>query len=198
MDTAGHVWRSEGRYRVGVGGTLELGDADRPWWDMAFADTAAAPVAFSAPDTELEFTVEVRAGAESASAGVTRCWGRDVSREDLSGDGWRLRVYCPHTDRQSAPAVLVVPGTTGLAAAAPTAALLASHGFVAGVLAYMQESGLPDTFQRIPLEAAASGVQAFTTRADVAPARLTILAYSVGTTLTLALLSSDDAPRVRA
>jgi hypothetical protein len=48
-DAAGHRWRSSGEYAVGRDGALVIDDAERPWWDMAFADAGAAPVAFTAP-----------------------------------------------------------------------------------------------------------------------------------------------------
>lgn len=48
--------------------------------------------------------------------------------------------------------MLVVPGSTGLAAIEPTAALLASHGYLALVAAYMQEPGLPPAMKEIPVE----------------------------------------------
>jgi hypothetical protein len=93
--------------------------------------------------------------------------------------------------------VLIVPGSTGLAAAAPTAALLASHGYASGVLAYMQEPGLPQNFQQIPLEAIHAGIETFSVQPDVAAGQVTVLAQSVGTAVALSALAEPGAPTVR-
>jgi hypothetical protein len=58
-DAAGHRWRSSGEYAVGQDGLVLMNDAERPWWDMAFADPEAVPVAFTAPDTELRYDLSV-------------------------------------------------------------------------------------------------------------------------------------------
>ena len=47
---------------------------------------------------------------------------------------------------------VLVPGSTGMAAVAPRAALLCARGYTTAVLGYMQEPGLPSTFRQIPIE----------------------------------------------
>ena len=198
-DAAGHRWESSGTYVVGADGALVFDDAERPWWDMAFANADAVPVAFTAPDTELRY--EVRVSADGAPPGtavtdVRRCWGPGKGAEDVRGDGFVLRIYRPNGRPGEAPGVVVVPGSTGVSAMAPTAALLAAHGYVAAVLGYMQEPGLPSTFRQIPIEAILAGLRGFAALPGVDPARVGVLGVSVGTVAALAALSGSDAPPI--
>ena len=80
---------------------------------------------------------------------------------------------------------------------APTAALLAEHGYVGAVLGYMQEPGLPSSFCRIPVEAFVAGIRAFAALPGVDSARVGVLAVSVGAVGPLVALGEDDAPPVR-
>jgi dienelactone hydrolase len=198
-DAAGHRWESSGTYPVGADGALVFDDAERPWWDMTFADAGAVPVAFTAPDTELRYEVRVSAdGAPpgTAVADVRRRWGPGGGAEDVRGDGFVLQIYRPNGAPGEAPSVVVVPGSTGVSAMAPAAALLASHGYVAAVLGYMQEPGLPSTFRQIPIEAILAGLRAFAALPGVDPTRVGVLAVSVGTAAVLAALSGSDGPPV--
>jgi dienelactone hydrolase len=196
-DAGGHAWRSCTRCRVAPDGVLELSDHERPWWNMTFEDRDVAPVAFQAPDSALDYELEVAlARGGGARATVRRLWADGVAREDLAGDGWRMRLYRPRSAGRSG--VVVIPGSTGAAAIAPLAALLASHGYVTGVLAYMQEPGLPSTFREIPLEALDAGIRAFAAAAALHQDRISVLAASVGTAAALSCLSGDDAPAVAA
>lgn len=198
-DAAGRRWRSTGEYAVGPDGALVLDDPERPWWDMAFADADAVPVAFTASDTELRYVVSAVA-AEGAEARVElrRRWGPARPAEDVPGTGYVLRVYRPDAVAEPAPGVVVVPGSTGVAAMAPTAALLAAHGYVTAVLGYMQEPGLPPTFSRIPVEAIDAGLRAFAALPGVDAARIGVLAVSVGTVAASVALSGPGAPAVAA
>ena len=197
-DAAGHRWRSSGAYPVGTDGALLLDDPEHPWWDMAFADTGAAPVAFTAPDTELRYQVAVSAEGAEARTDVVRSWGSGRPAEDVRGEGFALRVYRPAEESDAAPGVVVVPGSTGVSAMAPTAALLAAHGYVAAVLGYMQEPGLPSAFRRVPVEVIAAGMRAFAALPGVDSGRVGVVAVSVGTVAALVALSGDGAPPVGA
>jgi len=195
-DAAGHRWRSSGEYPVGQDGVLMIDDVERPWWDMAFADPEAVPVAFTAPDTVLRYDLSVAADGEVARADLRRSRGPTRPAEDLPGTGFVLRVYRPDDVQGPASAVVVVPGSTGLSAMAPTAALLAAHGYVAAVLGYMQERGLPPAFRQIPVESILGGLRAFAELPEVDDARMGVLAVSVGTVAALVTLSGADAPTV--
>lgn len=207
-DAAGHSWRSSGTYDVAADGALVLDDPERPWWDMEFADPGAVPVAFTAPDAELRYQVRVFArstgdGAPDdadARTEVRRRWGPGRAAEEMRGEGFLLRVYRLGEAEAGAgaPGVVVVPGSTGVSAMAPTAALLATHGYVAGVLGYMQEPGLPAAYQRIPVEAILRGLRRFAACPGVDAGRVGVLAGSVGTAAALVALSGADAPPVDA
>lgn len=201
-DAAGSAWRSSGSYPVDTDGGLLLDDAERPWWDMAFTDAGAVPVAFTAPDTELRYEAAVLStddgGRATNRVELRRRWGPAGSAEDMRGDGFVLRVYHPDDAKAPAPGVVVVPGSTGVSAMAPTAALLAAHGYAAAVLGYMQEPGLPSGFRQIPVEAILAGLRAFTALPSVDPDRVAVLAASVGTAAALTALADDAAPPVGA
>jgi dienelactone hydrolase len=127
-----------------------------------------------------------------------RFWRQGPPAEAVRGEGFALRVYRPAQAPDPAPGVVVVPGSTGPSKIAPTAALLAAHGYVAAVLGYMQEPGLPSSFCRIPVEAFVAGIRAFAGLPSVDAARVGVLAVSVGAVGPLVALGGDDAPPVRA
>lgn len=196
-DAAGQLWCSSGTYPVTADGSFEMDDPERPWWDMRFDDPHAVPVAFSAPDDALDYQVSVSCAVGSAESVIRRRWSSAGAPEDLAGDGWRLRLYRPDGSDDARPGVLVVPGSTGVSAFAPTAALLATHGYAAGVLGYMQGPGLPSSFRRIPVETIVAAAKAFFDAPPVDADRVGLLAVSVGVAAALAALGGDDAPRVR-
>jgi dienelactone hydrolase len=196
-DAAGHPWCSSGTYPVTADGSLAMDDPERPWWDMRFDDPHAVPVAFTAPDDALDHRVSVSCGSGSVDVVVRRRWNSTGAPVDLAGDGWRLRLYRPGGPDDARPGVLVVPGATGVSAIAPTAALLATHGYTAGVLGYMQEPGLPPSFRRIPVETITAAARAFAGAPPVDADRVVLLAVSVGVAAALAALGGDDAPGVR-
>jgi hypothetical protein len=153
VDAAGHRWRS-------VVPLDEGADPAFPWWAMTFASDGVAPTAFVASAERLTYRVSVAAGTARADADAVRWWrADDVRTGKVDGDGFRLVTYTPPGD--DAPAVLIVPGSTGVDAVAPQAALLASHGYRTAVLAYANEPGLPDGLREVPLEALAAGYRAF-------------------------------------
>lgn len=196
VDAAGHAWQSVGDYPVTAEGTVRLDDPDRPWWAMQFADRRGAPVAFSAPDTSWRCIVTAEYGGELARQTVQRDYAATGEPTHLAGEGWRLRVYRPPR-MAAAPAVLVVPGSTGVTAMAPVAALLASHGYAAAVLGYMQDPGLPLNFERIPVEVVAGGLAALAALPGVDPDRIAVWAVSVGTGLALSGMVGLDSPAVQ-
>ena len=95
--------------------------------------------------------LRLRDGAPRAA--VWRRWGPIRPAQDVRGEGFVLRVYRPDEARGDGPGVLVMPGSTGVSAMAPTAPLLAAHGYITAVLGYMQEPGLPPSLEQIPVEA---------------------------------------------
>lgn len=188
VDANGHHWVSHEDYDIDSTGRLKISDPDRPWWNMTFVDEGVAPVTFAGSEAGLDYRVSIHALEGSSSTTVRRTWGDNLVREDHVGDGWHLRVYLPDTGESSSPGVLLMPGTTGARPAAPTAALLASHGYVSGVLAYMDEPGLPDRFEEIPIEAIAAGMATFASHERVDADRIVVYAASVGVSVALSTL----------
>ncbi len=191
-DAAGRHWRSGAEYPVAEDGRLVIDDPDRPWWSMT--SDARPPVRFTEPVDEWACAAEATSDGGTARTTVRRRFGTGALPRDLSGDGWRLSVY-PAATR--APGVLLVPGFTGMAPLAPRAALLASHGYTAAVLGYMQEPGLPASVRQIPTEVLAEAGAVFNALEEVAGGRLVVWAQSVATELALSALSGPDPLPVR-
>lgn len=191
-DAAGRRWRSEGQYRVAAGGVLEIDDPDRPWWSMVLLDPHAVPVTFTAPADSWTCTATATCSGGSAEAVLHRLYRSAVDTRELSGDGWQLQVFAPTDATTGLPAVLLVPGSTGMAAMTPTAALLASHGYPTGLLGYMQEPGLPAAMQEIAVEVVTDAIAAFTALSCIDADRVVVWAVSVGTALALSALSGPD------
>ncbi|WP_072805587.1 alpha/beta hydrolase [Rhodococcoides yunnanense] len=188
VDANGHHWVSHQDYDIDATGRLKIADPDRPWWNMTFVDESVAPVTFAGSEAGLDYRVSVHALEGSSSTTVRRSWGENVVREDLMGEGWHLRIFVPDTGESLLPGVLLMPGTTGAQPAVPTAALLASHGYVTAVLAYMDEPGLPDSFDKIPVEAIAAGMASFAAHERVDADRIVLYAASVGVSVALTTL----------
>ncbi|HEX3564371.1 MAG TPA: acyl-CoA thioester hydrolase/BAAT C-terminal domain-containing protein [Acidimicrobiales bacterium] len=172
-------------------------DQSEPWWSMEFASEGIPPVAFTAPPDQLEYQLRAEAGHQVAAAVATRRWLAGAVRgETVVGDGYRLTTFAPHGG-QDHPGVLIVPGSVGAAALEPMAALLASHGCATAVLAYIQEPGLPSSLREVPIEALAAGYRAFAASSAVTTDRIAVVAASVATGGTLAMLAhtSDIHPR---
>jgi dienelactone hydrolase len=78
------------------------------------------------------------------------------------------------------------------------AAVLASAGFAAMVVAYLGEPGLPSTLVEIPLEGLAAGFRRLADHEVVAQGRIAVLCVSVGTEGALAALAEIPGLPVRA
>lgn len=197
VDDDGHHWVSHQDYDIDADGRLKMADPDRPWWNMQFVDEGVAPVTFVGSEAGLDYRVSVHAHEGSSSTTIRRSWGDDVVREDHAGKGWRLRVYLPDTSEDVTAGVLLLPGTMGARPSTPTAALLASHGYVSAVLSYMGEPGLPDAFESIPIEAVAAGIAAFASHERVDADRIALHAASVGASVALSTLARTPELTVR-
>jgi dienelactone hydrolase len=208
VDADGHSWRSATSFRAGEDGVVdpfrdppvdaptEGVDPTVPLWAMEFASDDEAPVAFVAPADRLEYVVEVRSNGAAASQRIVRRWRVDgVRREQLRGEGFSGSLFLP-AGGDAAATVLLVPGSTGVGALEPEAALLASRGYCAFVAGYMREEGLPPSLREIPIEALLSAAQALAAHERVEGERIGWIAASVGTQGALAALALTD-PQVR-
>ncbi|MCU1457761.1 MAG: hypothetical protein JWL73_1853 [Actinomycetia bacterium] len=199
-DAAGNAWRSSTEMRTDADGAIDtstLADPSRPWWDMAFAEPKLLPVAFRAPADSLTATVTVAAHGGRGSCTSSRVWAGSRRIWTSSGTGYRLTVVFPHGDGPF-PAVLVVPGVDGPDAAHPLAGLLAAHGYVAGIVTYIEADLLPDALEEVPVEAFARAIADLAARPEVAADRVAIHASSVATGGVLLMLATANAPDVLA
>ena len=180
-DAAGHRWRSRGQ------------DTDHLFWNMEFASEDVAPTAFVAAVDQLDYRLEARCGDETAASRVTRRWSAPgVERRELPGEGFAGALFTPPgTEGQG---VLVVPASTGMRAMEPMAALLASHGYVTLVAAYMGEPGLPPALKEIPIEVVGEALSKLEAMAGPSA----VIAASVGTQGALAALAHGAAAPTRA
>jgi Acyl-CoA thioester hydrolase/BAAT N-terminal region len=168
-DAGGERWRSQAVYRADAAGAVDVArspalsgtykgvDGQGPLWSMRFAGAkGSVPRAFQFPATDLCLAVRADSGpGEDAGATVTRrVTAPSVTRTQHAGDGFAAVVFAP-AGTGPVPAVAVLPGSTGARAVEPMAAFLASHGFLAMVVAYMEEPGLPPTLREVPLDGVA-------------------------------------------
>jgi dienelactone hydrolase len=200
VDAGGTVFRSWAEYQAGPDGTVVAGrqapragtyrgaDAFGLWWSMA-------------ADPQRPFARDLRPVPTTVAAEVGRRQvarldferprvAPDVRIEELRGDGLVATVFLP-LERLPAPGVLVLGGSEGgLAVAAETAALLASHGFVSMGLAYFAQAGLPPVLSEVPLEYLERAVQWLLGRPDVAGPGVGVVGRSRGGELALLLASA--------
>ena len=210
-DAKGRRWRSRTVYQADELGRVDPAssepteggyrgiDASGPIWSMELDAGAVPSSLFAAPADRLELTVVAEGeNGSDATATATRRWATDaVTREDLAGPGWLGRLYLPAGDGRL-PGVAIVPGTTGPGALEPTAALLASHGYAAMVVAYMAEKGLPESLCEVPVEALAGAFHRLGEHERTDPGRIAVLGASVGAGGALATLAQIDGLAVQA
>lgn len=194
IDAEERAWLSEADYPVGADGTVQLDDADRPWWSMQLVDRRTPPVAFTAPEGTWKCVSQVRWSGRSAQATLRRIHRSAVSQITLVGQRWRLQVYLPRDAVRPAAGVLLIPGSTGMASMVPTAALLASRtGYCTAVLDYLQQPA----FQAIPVEVFGEATAAFAELDAVDIGWIAVWVASMGTAFVLTALAGRDAPPVR-
>jgi dienelactone hydrolase len=209
-DAAGQRWISRTRYWATAGtvdtteqAPMEGGysgvDPTGPIWSMSFATEGRVPQAFVAPRDQMTLTFTASEPSSSpATARAVRWWSAPgVTRALVGGDRFAGALYLP-PGAGPHPAVAIVPGTTGAAAVESMAAVLASAGFAAMVVAYVGEPGLPSTLVEIPLEALAAGFRRLADHEAVAGGGVTVLCISVGTEGALAALAEIPGLPVRA
>lgn len=207
IDASGNRWESRNVYVADADGVVDTAtsaprkgtyegvDPTGPVWSMTFASEDVAPVMFAAPADLIDLEITAEAGGESAATTVVRRWtAPGVMQRELRGEGFVGLLYEPAL---SGPrhAVALVPGTTGPEAMAPTAALLASHGMSAMVVAYTGREGLPPTLCEVPLEALEAAVRALAAQPKVTS--VSLLCASVGSEGALSMLAGEPDLDVR-
>ncbi|WP_146132601.1 acyl-CoA thioesterase/bile acid-CoA:amino acid N-acyltransferase family protein [Streptomyces solincola] len=200
IDAVGIRWESVTGYRADSTGTVNAAtsapvsggyegvDATGPWWSMRPSlDPGRPAIAFTAPDTALTWSVSCRTpSGQSVRQEIVRRWcAQGVVRSEATTAGMRSVRFSPVEGTAARPIVVLVPGTTGVEAVTPTAALLASRcGFDTVVLGYASDPGRASALVEVPLESIAQQV------AELARGRrVGVVAYSVGTGGALAALA---------
>lgn len=140
---------------VSVGGTYTGLDPAGIYWSMLPAEQDGDPASFVAGSLR-PATMTIMAeciGRELAEVRLERRFVEpDVTVQEIREDGLVGTLFLP-PGGGPAPAVITLGGSGGgMGGARETAALLASHGYVAMSLAYFAMDGLPDHLIEIPLE----------------------------------------------
>ena len=209
-DAKDHRWESRNVFRTDMYGTVDISreapvsgsytstDPAGPLWSMRFSSEDVAPSMFAAPWDQLEFAFTAEAGGEAESRVAVRRWGGPgVTRSEILGEGFVGFLFEPAGGGPH-PAVALISGTTGTQPVEPTAALLASRGYMAMVVGYMGLEGLPKTLCEVPLETLAAGIRRLSAHRSVDGERVGVLCYSVGAEGALAALSEIEGLGTRA
>jgi dienelactone hydrolase len=180
VDMAGRAWRAAATLRADDRGTATPEDPMALLWDMTPAD-GEPPDLFVAPPEAM--AVNVRARVNGTSVGVTaaRLGGEPGLRvSEIHDDRVTARLFLPPRPGTH-PAVAVFHGSEGgLDSQSGLAALLASHGFAAMVIAFSGAEGLPDHVVEVPLERFADGIRRLAAHPEVAAERVGAMAISKG------------------
>ncbi len=203
-DAKDHRWESRNVFRTDTSGTVDISreapvsgsytstDPAGPIWSMRFTSEDVAPSMFAAPWDRLEFTFTAEAGGAAESRVAVRRWGGPgVTRSEILGEGFVGFLFEPAGGGPH-PAVALISGTTGTQPVEPTAALLASRGYMAMVVGYMGLEGLPKTLCEVPLETLAAGIRRLSANPSVDGERVGVLCASVGAEGALAALSEIE------
>lgn len=192
IDALGRGWRSEATFHADEAGNVDAGaqppvagtwdgaDADAAVWSMRPDDAATDLFVPHLDRQEIAVTAEVGGGERLGTTLVRHAVAESVRTEEVRGDGFAGRLFIP-PDPGPRPGVAVLPGSEGgLDSMSQTAAFLASHGYVAMVVAYFGAEGLGDHLVEVPLERIAAGVRALGDRPEVEAGRVGALAISKG------------------
>ncbi|MEZ4522992.1 MAG: acyl-CoA thioesterase/bile acid-CoA:amino acid N-acyltransferase family protein [Thermomicrobiales bacterium] len=166
-DDNGVEWKSVAVFEPGDGGTISTAtspsvggtytgvDPAGIYWSMLPENTGDDPSSFAAASLKpktMTITAE-SVGRDLARAELKRQFiDPAVEIQEIREEGLVGTLFLP-PGGDPAPAVITLGGSGGgMGGARETAALLASHGFVAMSLAYFAMDGLPDHLIEIPLE----------------------------------------------
>ena len=200
-DSAGAAWGSENTYVADGNGVVDTRqvapthgsyndvDPNGPYWSMT-PGGSTTPLAFMPTVSDVEYQIHATTDTAKADITLTRGYLANTTSREINGQGFHATIYTPH--EPNGAAVLVVPGTTGRAVAAPTAALLASHGYRTMVIAYAIEEGLSPGVEEIPIEILVTAVDLLLQDTHIETDNVAMIGYSVGTQGVLAALAYTD------
>jgi len=201
------VFRADARGTVALDGTApssgsyRVADGMGLFWSMAPADGDPEHASFYPPGMLREsYRITLTATAKGrppASRTLTRRWlGDGVTDRRLTPapDGVSGDLFLPAPGTPRHPAVLLIGGSEGGNGLAPTAALLAAHGYPALSVGYFGRPGLPVALKDIPLEYFTTAARLLAAQPGTDPGHLLVLGYSRGSEA--ALLLADDYPEL--
>lgn len=209
-DAAGVRWESVNVYLADVRGIVDSAttapahgtypgvDAAGPWWSMTPGDRREAPIAFTASEDRLTWSVDcVPAGRPPGTRHtLVRRWrAAHVSRDDSTLDGVHHVRFSPGASEEPPAVVVLIPGSTGTESVTPAAALLASRcGFTTVVLGWAGAEGRPLSPREVPVERLVRGIRAAAAASRSGTPRVAVVAYSAGTAGALAALALEEVP----
>lgn len=203
VDGAGVLWRSRTELAADAAGSLRMADASTLVWAMAPAGGDGSPALFIPPAGAAALVVSAHgARGRVHSTLVRRTAAEDVRVTEVREPGIVGRMFSP-SGPGPLPAIALFPGSEGgLDSQSASAALLASHGCRALVVATFAGegegeglAGLPPRLERVPLERFADAIRWLAAREDVDAGRVTAMGISRGSEgLLAAAAESPDLP----
>jgi dienelactone hydrolase len=202
---SGVVWESSAVFKVGPGGTIELGrdapvtgtyrgvDPNGLFWSMSPTEKEVHFIRSTSDPQVISFGASGDSGTTSADLElIYRAEG--IQCTPLEGGGLQ-GVFCACVDGTPRPGVLLLHGTIARVME-DVAALLASRGFATAAPLYYGSEGLPPEYMRIPLEYFGTALEWMAARPEVDGDRLAVIGRSRGGEL--ALLVGSRFPAVKA
>lgn len=166
VDLRGTHWQSEVAFVANEHGVIDLAshvptkgsykekDAMGLFWSLLPTDKTKRYLPFAVSTTApMEYQLSaLTQGSEIAATSLVRHASKEqVKRIEIDNDSVCGVLYQPQTD-EAVPAVVLIPGSTGLQALELMASLLASHGYAVLLVGYYRYKDLPDEMYELPLE----------------------------------------------
>ena len=197
VDLVGNRWRSEATFAADADGRVDTvtakptkgtyasSDGSGLLWSMAYATPDGTPDLFIPSPFPSAVAIEASVGTATLTRTIVRRGAANgVHQIELRDDTLVARLFLPDSATIPAsglPAVALFHGSEGgLDSQSSNAALLASHGYAAMVVAYFGAQGLPEQLVEIPVERLADGVRRLADRPEVDAARVGAMAISRG------------------
>jgi dienelactone hydrolase len=195
-DPRGTPWKASDVLAANRAGSISIDAADLIASLTIANDEPARPFDATSTDTlEIEFRIEADGRTVASTRARRQYVAETVSAVSLQGPGPSGLLFEP-ADEGPRPAVIVLGGSSGgLLFASQTAALLASHGFVALALAYFGYGNLPPYLIDIPIEYFTDAIAWLSTRPTVRKGSLGVLGISRGAELALILGAASRSVR---
>lgn len=207
-DHTGVVWKASAVYRSSAGGWLDLDQAPVSG-DYSGSNPMGLFQFMKPPDTALDGDTElITAGDEFRITLTASADGKQLASTDLlqrlpwskslphpisyrhyhrAVDGFEAHLFLPASTSTRRPAVLLFGDQAGGENLDETAGLLATHGYPAMSLAYLNLAGLPDQMVNLPLEYFTRALRVLRSAPGVDPNHVLVLSYGRGSEAALLL-----------